>query len=132
MSIEDMSDFQINKAVAEALGMLTDKDLLPARTLDFNYNERYPNNVWAGKPDEAWEQVCYTHTPEDAWPVIAENKIAVMPNSNDTWKAGNLPPLKTVGWANFTSEQENPLRAAMIVFLKMKEHSNANNSDRMG
>ncbi len=115
---EEKTDFQINKAVAEHLGMRTDKNLLPAKTLDFGYNERYPATVWAGNPDEAWEQVCYTQEASDAWPIILNNKISINASvTSNNWEANH-----NLGFANWISaSDENPLRAAMIVYLMMQD-----------
>ncbi|EJV4344072.1 TPA: phage protein NinX family protein [Enterobacter hormaechei] len=63
----------------------------------------------------------YTTNPADAWPIIAENKIsiyaAILGDSRGEWGAE----------ASFTEHyhfHNNPLRAAMIVFLMMQEKKN--------
>ncbi|MEG6073805.1 phage protein NinX family protein [Enterobacter hormaechei] len=63
----------------------------------------------------------YTTKPADAWPIIAENKIsiyaAILGDSRGEWGAE----------ASFTEHyhfHNNPLRAAMIVFLMMQEKKN--------
>lgn len=63
----------------------------------------------------------YTTNPADAWPIIAENKIsiyaAILGDSRGEWGAE----------ASFTEHyhfHNNPLRAAMIVFLMMKDDKN--------
>jgi hypothetical protein len=52
----------------------------------------------------------YTKNPADAWPIIVESRIN-MTTHVDCWKA------ERNGFCFFN---ENPLRAAMIVFLMMK------------
>ena len=76
----------------------------------------------------------YCNNPSDAWPIIIENKIRISPimlMSDDNgeymctgeWEAGTLWD----GCGAFYNSKyheckgENPLRAAMIVFLMMNE-----------
>jgi len=126
ISYEHMSDFEINNHVAFALGYLVKTEIEDGLCgFTKEYHEKYPNTIWAAKTDErgeqreAWEQMNFCSSPEEAWPIINEHRIAIMPDY-DSWKAGSLPPKMTVGWANFIRGQANPLRAAMIVFLKMQ------------
>lgn len=64
------------------------------------------------------------NNPEDACPIITENKISIMFDSTDTRYEGEYHE-----WCDAISScqkfgiqhQSNPLRAAMIVFLKMNE-----------
>ena len=92
-----MSDQVINKLVAERLG--------------YTYKQF------------TFFKLDYCNKPSDAWPIILENKIGI-----DTigFKGGE----ERVWWAelaydeygsNHYAEHENPLRAAMIVFLMMGE-----------
>lgn len=128
MNYDNMSDFEINNYVAFSLGILV-KTEYDTGMLGFTekYHAEYPNNIWAAQTDDlgnqsgAWGQVNFCAIPEQSWPVIVDNKIAVMPDSDGTWKAGNLPDKNTVGWSNFTRGHSNPLRAAMICYLKMQE-----------
>ncbi|MGW0940909.1 phage protein NinX family protein, partial [Streptomyces sp. NPDC002666] len=64
----------------------------------------------------------YCNNPADAWPIITENNISlifdnpssVMATSNCVgWHSDEEPPIH--------SSSNNPLRAAMIVFLMMKD-----------
>lgn len=51
--------------------------------------------------------------PDDAWPIIFENKISTSP-TGDLWICGSsVFGTQTIG--------EDPLLAAMICFLKMKD-----------
>ena len=68
----------------------------------------------------------YTTDINFAWPIIVENKIGVMPaivrsqRDNGVWIA-------STDWSRlsaFDSRDTNPLRAAMICFLKMKDAEN--------
>ena len=54
------------------------------------------------------------NNPADAWPIIDENKICLLSIGN-TWRAHDL---------KLMSQDSNPLRAAMIVFLMMQDAKN--------
>ena len=60
----------------------------------------------------------YCNNPADAWPIIVENHIAVVPYQYTIPQAW---PTAFGAASKFTTEDRNPLRAAMIVFLKMNE-----------
>lgn len=92
----EMSDFEINKAVAEKLGM------------DVSGATEENNMMYDYVPD-----IC--NNIVDAWPIIFENRITVNPYDNPS-----------EGWfatydTSFFIDSENPLRAAMIVYLMMKD-----------
>lgn len=54
------------------------------------------------------------NNPADAWPIITNNFISVIPSAHrDIWFADDQ--------GGETTFDKNPLRAAMIVFLKMNE-----------
>jgi len=110
MNYDTATDFDINKAVAEALGILHE-----ANTLE--------EIVWAKVPsdfEEGQEQIVIfspCENPSDAWPIIVESGIDVLQNSND---ATAFRP-SGVNGAPVDYTHKNGLRAAMIVFLKLKE-----------
>jgi hypothetical protein len=60
----------------------------------------------------------YCNNPLDSWPIILNNQISIMQdgwtNNIADWIAHSTKKKK-----DFSSENANPLRAAMIVFLKM-------------
>ncbi|MDH0357136.1 phage protein NinX family protein [Morganella sp. GD04133] len=104
----DKSDFEINKAVADVLLRL-----------------RYFYDVFCdGETVMAQNNFCAVgefnpcNNPADAMPIVIENGISLISDWNEigVWGATNQP------W--FTSENKNPLRAAMEVFLMMKEAEN--------
>jgi len=91
-----MSDYEVNCQVAFHIGLRT-VELAEEGTFD-------PCN-----------------NPADAWPIILENKITIF------WDGG-IPVAKTIdGYlgktpiCNNVHVDRNPLRAAMIVFLMMKD-----------
>lgn len=65
--------------------------------------------------------VDYCNNPSDAWPIIVENHVAVVPYRHTTPQAW---PTKFGIASKFLVEDRNPLRAAMIVYLMMKESEN--------
>lgn len=111
MNYEQMSDFEINKAVASALGH---KDLMA--------------DLWPGCENrvvicgENPVAVDYCNGPEDAWPIIKENGISLSAwqNGKDwtAWFAGNSMEHCA---PEFSHASDNPLRSAMIVYLMMQE-----------
>ncbi|AUR87386.1 NinX [Vibrio phage 1.100.O._10N.261.45.C3] len=60
----------------------------------------------------------YCNNPSDAWPIIVESRITVTPydDENQGWFATYD--------TSFFIDHKNPLRAAMICFLKMKDAEN--------
>lgn len=110
MNYEDMSDFEVNKAVSDIVH-------LNLFQLDSN-----GNGVFVSRSTDKYDFVNIVHSnfdpcnnPSDAWPIIVENRITVSPYDD-----------KTQGWSatfdtSFFVDEDNPLRAAMICFLKMKD-----------
>ncbi|MDP8797534.1 DUF2591 family protein [Serratia marcescens] len=110
-----MSDFEINKVVAEQL--YKDK---PSLIVQRDVPSRPAVTVFCDIGDgEIVSIVCadYCNNPADAWPIIVESGIGVAPNKKDPYawdlSGGMLRGIK--------HSDANPLRAAMIVFLMMKD-----------
>lgn len=110
---EDMSDFEINKAVALIVGVTFNDDGEPVRFVecdtgsyaDFNEIEFDPCN-----------------NPADAWPIIDENNITIINDHPSMRLAVNDAAEYYNGFSGIiASYNENGFRAAMIVFLKMNE-----------
>ncbi|MEG2554379.1 MAG: phage protein NinX family protein [Hafnia sp.] len=93
-----MSDDEINVKVGECIGFA-------AKLMAVNKDTDYCNN------------------PSDAWPVIIKNRISMVWDcaedaSSEWWNAVDQ-------YDDFRIQyQSNPLRAAMIVYLMMKESEN--------
>lgn len=129
MNYNEMSDFEINKAVAKAVGRMA-KTEFDSGFIGFtkSYHEMYPSTVWTAAVDaegyqcEAWEQTDYCNDPSDAWPIIellfSQGITLIM---NDTGVMTNNAGVKFNG-KSFDVEG-SPLRAAMIVYLTMQEQS---------
>lgn len=105
MNYSEMTDFEISKAVGSAIGINWEN-------LDSNYHAL---SIWDDgelcvfDPCNSWA---------DAGPIIQDNAIGIMPfkkGPSEAWSlaAGLL--------SNTTVKDNNPLRAAMIVFLMMQE-----------
>ena len=90
-----MSDFEINKAVATALGM------------DVSGATEENNIMYGYVPD-----IC--SNPSDAMPILIENRISL------TWVNGECRASSVkAGYHEYSDK--NALRAAMIVYLMMKD-----------
>lgn len=106
-----MSDFEINKAVAELLGL----------ELSSDHNGDYVGIVRrsiGSRPN--YINVNYCNNPSDAWPVVLGNRISLRPDDmyeeaphSGYWRADNE--------AGNHCHHEKPFRAAMTVYLMMKD-----------
>lgn len=65
-----------------------------------------------------WRKFDPCNNPSDAWSIIIDSNIAVVPYRYTTPQAW---PTAFGVVSKFTTEDKNPLRAAMIVYLMMKE-----------
>lgn len=66
----------------------------------------------------------YTSEIEHAWPIIKENKISIITVGAE-WEAHRFSDL--ILDEEFNTTNKDPLVAAMICFLKMKDAENGNN-----
>lgn len=103
-----MSDFEINREVAAKVGGFLARDIFEKEKTIFKYHStgRYskfdPCNSWA-----------------DAGPIIEDNGITTIKTKAGFWVAISefiSPEIK-----RFSSSANYPTRAAMIVFLMMKD-----------
>lgn len=110
-----MSDFEINKLVAFALGckeVVPDIFMSDVRRYEFDKPKNKSGNKFFFDP---------CNNPADAWPIIIANRIGVIPAPSDgLWRAAHRD-VGDDGTPHYFNQCENPLRAAMIVFLMMKE-----------
>lgn len=108
MDYSKLSDFEINESVSMAM-------------LDKAAN---PNAKYIAIND-------YCNSPADAWPIIVGKKLSLI-NADDKWLC--VPEDEPIDGVTGDSvhmiysgdgvEHENPLRAAMIVFLMMQDSTN--------
>ncbi|HFV9305651.1 TPA: phage protein NinX family protein [Citrobacter freundii] len=117
-----MSDFEINTAVFEAIH---------GGSPDYKEGDggamvliSYEGDIVGGDAVEVEvERGVFNpcNSPEDAWPIIAENKIsiytAIFGDSRGEWGAESSA-------TDYYHFHNNALRAAMIVFLMMQESAN--------
>lgn len=100
----ELSDFEINKKVAEKI------------RLNFKDGVIVKNGEWF------YFDPC--NNPADAMPIIIENNISLRaPTITDRWKAEFIDEYGNyVGYRR--AMNKNPLRAAMELFLLMKDAEN--------
>ena len=119
-----MSDFEINSAVHNAL-------MQEPYKIEFLGNDkirwvRGSTDVTTGKVAYGKNSLKdYCNNPADAWPIIQDYRVGVIPAPcAGEWKAAH----RAIGdddTPHYFSQHTNPLRAAMMVFLKMQESKNA-------
>ena len=108
MNYEEMSDLQINLLVANAIGV----DAAENSGVVFGAVKHEGDNVVS-----VMGVVDYCNNPSDAWPIIVANRINVYASEGPDF----MPWM--AGCGGFMVSNKNPLRAAMIVFLMMKEQT---------
>lgn len=107
-----LSDFEINKCVAKIHGGF-------ALTLAVHNEPPSGKSFDPGRFDPC-------NNPADAWPIIVANNIDIIQdNGQGCALATNSAIQMFLGDDVHISRDENPLRAAMIVFLMMQEPKNA-------
>ena len=105
-----MSDFEINKSVADI-----------AMNGTWHVKPSHPDNdtggwLYGSNGIQTHELPDYCNSPADAWPIITSSMISIRPVGSDgqLWEASGMAGMKA-------DYDKNPLRAAMVVFLMMKE-----------
>lgn len=89
---------------------------------DFEINCRVHADVMQISGLNSFKAKDYCNNPADAWPIIVKHEIDVIQNNGqDCSLATNSVVMMFRGDDVFICQHENPLRAAMIVFLKMNE-----------
>ncbi|EPJ4168913.1 phage protein NinX family protein [Citrobacter freundii] len=120
MDYSKLSDQEINMAVAE---------IFHPDSVVIESKSRPPSACITGHLPSLW--VDYCNNPADAWPIIVGKKLSLI-NADDKWLC--VPEDEPVDgvtgdavhmiYSGDGIEHENPLRAAMIVFLMMQESAN--------
>lgn len=102
-----MSDFEINKEVALSLGI----EVVGWDGKIYGGLERNIDNVTS-----VIGVIDYCNNPSDAWPIILENNIWIQPDmiGDGFWHCMDCND-------DIHAKDKNPLRAAMIVYLMMKD-----------
>lgn len=115
----NMSDFEINGLIAKNTQKVG--DFTQARGLTFIHEYGSPISDF-GALCLGWKEFDPCNNPADAWPIIVENKLWLR-ELYGTWQVRGFPthnPNDII-----TQSDTNPLRSAMIVFLKMQESKDA-------
>jgi len=110
--LSQCSDEQINKGVAWC--NVTNKNIPMLHTPDSAFD-----NLWCNAVLSKIRPFC--SMPDAIMPIAFANQIAIMPDSDGSWKSGRLPsnPAMTFGWSNFVRGYKNPLRAICEVYILM-------------
>tara|TARA_Y100000588_G_scaffold31471_1_gene30780 strand:- start:8486 stop:8911 length:426 start_codon:yes stop_codon:yes gene_type:complete len=112
---EEMSDFDLEVMVADYNGIKWHSPPKNSPNGHWLYTDKYSE-----LEGDSVEKPKYCSSPNDAWPIIVENGISL----RNLPKGGNkyaLEELWVAGRFQFKTIDKNPLRAAMICFLKMKD-----------
>jgi hypothetical protein len=113
-----MSDLEINGRVAKATQKIG--DFTQARGKAFIHEHKDVGefkNICIG-----WKEYDPCNNPADAWPIIVTSKIWLR-EMYGMWDCKGFPNQPHPS-GQVSSSDANPLRAAMIVFLMMKESEN--------
>lgn len=103
-----MSDFEVNKAVIAFSCAYADVDIVQ--------HPHHADGVSVGLYSacgDYYEWFDYCNNPSDAWPIIKTNNINIGWAGDEEWFARTVHTAKVF--------DVNPLRAAMIVYLMMKD-----------
>ena len=128
VNYDEMSDLEVVTEVAKHLDLLVMSEDGPR--YNYEYREKYPSTIWVakhrhGKQTEPWEQFNCVKCPNDAWSVIVENKIDVSHTvTGDVNCAVFKPDVRGLYREFYSTTDKNPLRAAMICFLKLMDATN--------
>ncbi|MEK8410619.1 DUF2591 family protein [Escherichia coli] len=105
MDYSQLSDFEINKRVFKAI--------VGAKPLGYPHNADGRSVGNESNGNYRWYDYC--NNPADAWPIIEKYRISIINLDEDEWGARGVAYCKSK-----RAIHENPLRAAMIVFLMMQ------------
>lgn len=111
-----MSDAEINASVAKIMFEVNEGIATP-------YSHRPDAYIYHLNGLHSVKDYC--NNPADAWPIIVERKINIEWHE---WKNSKWMPFALNNATAKSCYDANPLRAAMIVFLMMKEGENDSQS----
>jgi hypothetical protein len=121
MNYENMSDHEINMAVTCIVYNCHD---WPVK----DNNSGFYHCGVDGSCHYIVNCIDFCNSPNDAWPIIVENRISITTIGNGYWNADLITSIEEWGEdedfvcsSSGYYQHKNPLRAAMIFFLKMKE-----------
>ena len=111
-----MSDFDVNKAVLASLCAYVDVDIVQ--------HPHHADGVSVGlyrACGDYYEWFDYCNNPSDAWPIMKESLIGVTPDEDGVTMHFYGDWTARAHCKNMQFTDKNPLRAAMIVYLMMKD-----------
>lgn len=124
MDYSQLSDFEINKRIAETVYSIeVVADDFYAKDVPFAYHRDEQVFIFIDEPlSGAWRSYNPCHNPADAWPIIVNNQISLMyEEAIGKWCAGKPYWVDGCEWQlDIDVMEANPLRAAMVFFLMMK------------
>lgn len=107
----ELSDFEINKRV------------FVAAKIEHEDTDLHSNKVFYGDGAN-WIEFNPCNNPSDAMPIIIENKLTLSPRYySDEWIS------ESIFYHDIYSVNKNQYRAAMEVFLMMKDAENKNENE---
>lgn len=110
-----MSDFEINSAVHNiALDLGYRLEFIGNGVVKWSNGAEVITTTYIGYQKNGLHDYC--NNPSDAWPIIVENKIWIQPDmvGDGFWHCMDCND-------DIHAKDNNPLRAAMIVYLMMKD-----------
>ncbi|MDW8497723.1 phage protein NinX family protein [Enterobacter cloacae] len=121
MDYSQLSDFEINKRVAEATGTQIEETYQFVNggedIIDHMSGIVLMRKITSNR--KHWKLYDPCNNPADAWQIIESNRISIRNRYEGDWKAENE-------WGESRFHVAcNPLRAAMIVFLMMQDAKHA-------
>lgn len=129
MDYSQLSDFEINKRVAEIVYSIeVVADDFYAKDVPFAYHKDGQVFIFIDEPLSGdWRSYKPCNNPADAWPIIVSNQISLMyEEAIGKWCAGKPYWVDGCEWQlDIDVMEANPLRAAMIVFLMMQDAKHA-------
>lgn len=127
MDYSKMSDFEVNKLVSAAIGAKVTESVGFVNTGE-DIRGHYQEPVLLREVTNNrrhWKRFDPCNNPADAWSIIVDKKICLAfdvfaePQDDGKWVAS-----PAYGWEKERVRHDNPLRAAMIVYLQMQESAN--------
>lgn len=120
MNYEEMSDNEINEMVADLMGGYAGN--VHGSESKVKVNDAETNGLF-------YTEVDYCNNPSDAWPIIVSNNISITKCIRlDDWEVFGGGVCVDydhciISECGCFCSNKNPLRAAMIVFLMMRERT---------
>ena len=108
INYDNMTDSEINKLVAKRQGYFYSS---PSCTSIF---EGEGGDLYLLKGNGWGKTVNYCNNPSDAFPIIVEHRISILPWKEPLWHSYSLN-------CKLRYPHKNPLRAAMTLYLMMGE-----------